>query len=476
MRVSVSIRKFLLVNLLLTITLTNTLAAFGNYYLNQQEIEYHLDMLLNQSTYAIGALLSDANMLRTRDLAQIQQALDEVPQKSKMAFLMLDKEYRDHIHEYKTKYQFQVWDKQGKLLLRSADSPTTSLSDSKTGFSTKNIDGTPWRIFSTINEKLGITIVVAERYDLRNELAHQITEDDIYILLLTSLLAGFLIWVVIGRSLISVKRVAHEVAHRVPTYLEPVEIEPVPVEIKPLVDELNRLFLRLQLAFEREKRFAGDAAHELRTPLAALKTQAQVALKAPTDAERTAILHTLINAVDRCAHVVQQLLTLSQLVPEANVMNDLTEVHLPKLAAEIIAQIAPIALDKKTDIELTAKPEEIIITGNNTALGILIRNLTDNAIRYTPEGGKVQVKIEEHGEQVELSVIDNGPGIAPELRARVFERFYRVLGTKEKGSGLGLAIVQQIAKLHNGEVKLGSPTIGTGLEIKVTFPKVLGGL
>ena len=463
---TLSIRNFLLINLLLTITITTTIAAIGNYYLDQADIKRHLDSLLSQSTLSFEALLSDD--LTDRNLARIQKSLDQIPANEQRFFEEIENYYPNY--DYEDKYQFQVWNKDGKLILHSANSPTIPLAHGKLGFSDHYIDNVPWRVFSTYNPNLKINIVVAERYDIRNELAHQITKDDILIMVITYILSGTLIWIIIGRGLNTIKRVAYEVSHRAPTFLEPVDLD-IPSEIRPLVDELNRLFLRLQSAFDREKRFTGDAAHELRTPLAALKAQAQIALRATDEQERISILHNVINGVDRCAYVVQQLLTLTQLTPEASQYHELSEVNLPALTEEVIAHLVPSALDKKIDISLNSEQEGLMLTGNSTALSILIRNLVDNAIRYTPEGGVIQVSIQEEAQSIILKVTDNGPGIPPEFRSRVFERFFRILGNKAPGSGLGLAIVQQIAKMHHAEVKLGTPAQGTGLEVEVIFPK-----
>ena len=370
------------------------------------------------------------------------------------------------------KYQFQVWSDNGKLMISSANAPKQPLFDGREGFSNLVIDNVGWRTFTKHNTKSGIYIVVAEKYNMQFLLANSLALDDIYIMLLIYPLAGLLIWLIVGGGLASIRRVADEVSHRVPNYLEPVNAQSVPSEIKPLVVELNKLFLRLHQALEREKRFAGDAAHELRTPLAALRTQTQVALKTLDETERKKLLNNVIIAVDRCTHVVQQLLTLSRLVPESNSLADTCVLDLGKLAAEIIAQLAPIALDKKIDIELINDEKNPgIIVGNITALSILIRNLVDNAVRYTPSHGKISVSINKsQSGKVTLKVTDNGPGIPAELRARVFERFFRVLGNKSPGSGLGLAIVQQIAQLHEAQVKLGAPSSGRGLEIEVSFP------
>ncbi len=461
-----SIRKFLLLNLLLAIIITTLITALGNYYLDQKDIQRHLDSLLRQAAFSFEALLGDD--LKKRDLSALQQSLNQIS----------DERYAVdqtgfYAPDLAIKYQFQVTDNKGNLLLHSLQAPTKPLSDGKPGFSsTKKADET-WRTYTKQNKGLGINVIVAERYYARRSLAHRIAQDDIYIMLLTYPIAGLLIWIIVGRGLRGIDRVAREVSHRMPNSLEPVDAATVPIEIKPLVIELNKLFLRLQQALEREKRFAGDAAHELRTPLAALKTQAQVALKTANDEERYAILSNVIAGVDRCTHVVQQLLTMSRLVPEAGILTDAIPVNLSKLASEIVAQLVPVAIEKQIDIELITNDQDYTVMGNVTALSILIRNLVDNAIRYTPNNSEIKVFVQSDGEQVKLKVIDNGPGIPAELRARVFERFFRVLGNKSPGSGLGLAIVQQIAQLHNAHVKLGPPELGHGLEVEVTFPASL---
>lgn len=293
---------------------------------------------------------------------------------------------------------------------------------------------------------------------------------DLYIMLLTIPLSGLLIWLIIGRGLKSLDRVAQEVANRAPSHLEQVNLIDVPTEMKPLVDELNKLFFRLKEGFEREKRFTADAAHELRTPLAALKTQAQVALNSNNINDKNIALQKLIASVNRSTHIVQQLLTMSKLVPEEASINDLDEVNLTRVTREILAILAPAAIEKH--IELEFHPEENIqnFSGNSTAIGILIRNLVDNAIRYCETEGQIVVRVYRQEHEIVLDVQDNGPGIPTELQSRVFERFFRVLGNKGPGSGLGLAIVQQICALHHARVVLGTPLEGTGLIVKVFFP------
>ncbi|CAM2794803.1 ATP-binding protein [Legionella worsleiensis] len=462
-----SIRKFLLINLLLATTITTTLTAIGNYYLDQKDIQDHLDTLMAISALSYQALLGDD--LHQRPLIKIQDALETIPQKIDAYYQkrFLNEESPEN---YIDKFNFQVWTNGGKLLLHSSTAPKVPLTSELDGFSDKKIDNQNWRVFTTYNDKAGIRTVLAERYDTRNELGHRIAQDDLYIMLLTFPLSGLLIWIIIGRGLDSLDKVAEEVANRAPTHLEPVDLQEVPEEIKPVIDELNKLFYRLKEGFEREKRFAADAAHELRTPLAALKAQAQVALNSNDIEEKNLALQKLIGSVNRSTHIVQQLLTMSRLVPEATSFHDEDDVNLSKLTREILAMLAPSAVEKQIELEFESDRNLPKIQGNPTALGILIRNLVDNAIRYCGENGRVIVRLSKQNNELILEVADNGPGIPPELQARVFERFFRVLGNKSPGSGLGLAIVQQICELHGGRVILDSPPTGSGLIVKVFLP------
>jgi len=461
-----SIRTFLLINLLLSITLITSLAIIGNLFLEHKDLQKHLNAQLTVGALTIAAFVSDD--LSKRNIAVIQKEINNLPQ--------VAEEYyeTDHKKIFSPTYeliQFQIWDKNGNLMLSSSTAPKQPLSNGRPGFSTKWIDGQLWHVFTTIDPDTGAKVDVAERSDFREELEGRVTQDSIFIMLITYPFLGLLIWIIVGRGLDSIKQVTSEIRQRAPSYLEPVDLEAVPTEIKPLIDELNKLFKRLREAFEREKRFAADAAHELRTPLAALKAQTQVALKAVNETEMRDALGKVLVGVDRSSHVVQQLLTLSRMVPQATI-KEFEDVNVMKQAQEVIADLAPVALDKNTEIELNAPSgQEAHIMGYPTAISILIRNLVDNAIRYTPEGSLVKVFIATTDNEVILKVVDNGPGIPEELHSRVFERFFRVLGNKTTGSGLGLGIVQQIAEIHDAQITLSSPKVGTGLEVTVIFTK-----
>lgn len=299
-------------------------------------------------------------------------------------------------------------------------------------------------------------------------LSHQI---NLIIMLIALPILGFMLYGCVSYSLRHLELLTNELTHRRSTHLKPIKSKNVPIEVQPIVSELNGLFVNLRLALIHNKRFAGDAAHELRTPLAALKANAQVALHAKTAEEQQQALKNLNLGVDRCTHLIEQLLTLSRLGPEAS-LDNCQNILLSSVAAETMALLAPKALDKNIEIELNTLTDKAYVYGNEITLSILIRNLVDNAIRYTPNHGQVQVSIFEENDHYILRVTDTGPGIPRELHDRVFERFFRILGTNTVGSGLGLAIVKQIATLHHAEIKLGHPENHPGLQFDVIFDKV----
>ena len=464
-----SIRRFLLFNLLTTVIATIIITAFGNYYIDCQAMNDSLDNLLVETGSLLKTITNTPNLLTPSKLKAIQTQLNASPFPKKNFSYHTDLNPHEIIQK-DNRYKFQLWDGDGKLLLNSPQAPTLPLIG-KPGLSDKIIDGKKWRTFTIYDRQQGVILAIAEQYTLRYTMIRHMLIDDTYLTLLIYPLSGLFIWLIIGSGLKSIRFFAKEVAERAADHLDPVDLNEVPIEISPLVDELNKLFLRLQQAFEREQRFAADAAHELHTPLAALKTQAQLALKAADPQECYAHLKQVIASVDRSTHVIQQLLTLCRLSPETIMPEHFTPINLARIAAEVIAQLAPQAVLKQIEIELIAKDPEYKLLGNSTGLHVLIRNLVDNAIRYTPREGMVKVIISNLPDAILLQVIDNGPGIPSKLRARVFERFFRVLGNSAQGSGLGLAIVEQIANLHQGSIHLDKPEQGAGLKVEVRFPK-----
>lgn len=307
--------------------------------------------------------------------------------------------------------------------------------------------------------------------------AHTLTWLNIALFSILALCLASLFWFIIGRSLRPMRILAEEFSQHTPGTAR-VNMQHIPYEIKPLMLEVNKLFERISETMQREKRFAADAAHELRTPLAVMSAQAQIALQASDSEERKQALTRILAGVKRSGHVVHQLLTLSRMVPEA-VIQEPSIFNLATPATEMIVDMYSLAQTKDIELELDAPEEDAAISGNPIAISILLRNLIDNGLRYSPTHGKVivSIKLLKQTRQVAMIVRDTGPGIPEELRARVFERFFRVDGSKTSGSGLGLSIVQQIVKLHSGSMQLrspqdppGDPKQNRGLEIYMLFP------
>jgi len=445
-----SIRYFLLVSLLISITIASAITAIGNYLLDEHVVQPSLDQQLTK-------------------LASFIDILSQSAKENEDVRRTIINDIRHNLSASTQSFLFQVWDRSGNLLLHSTNE-FPELKDAPFGFSDQMLDDKEWRLYIMSDDTMKIKIIVGETAAARSQLADDIARNNAYILLITYPIFGLLVWLIVFLALRSVTRVTGEISNRASTYLAPVNMSDIPVEIEPLVSELNKLFIRLKLAFERNKRFAADAAHELRTPLAALKTQTQVAIKTDNTEDRHLAFSKVLQSVDRCTHVVAQLLTLSRL-GEEKALTETKPVELNKLAAEIIAYLVPQALDKNIEMELHSQKEEEIIEGSDAALGILIRNVVDNAIRYTTPQGRITVEILETEHHVIFRVTDTGPGIPPELRERVFERFFRIPGTDASGSGLGLAIVRQIADLHHAKVSLNSGHEGLGLQLDVIFPK-----
>ncbi len=438
-----SLRRRLLV-LLLGIVLAAWLAtALFTYFDARREIGEMLDAHLAQSAGLIAA--------------QLEHEIEDDRETA------LPRQYR---HE--RKIAFQVWDRKGRLLLRSSGAPETRLQSQSEGYGDAAIDGKRWRSFSRWDESRHYLVQVGERYELREELAGSVASHLLHPLYFALPALALLIWLAVGAGLAPLAGVAREVARRAPDNLAPLDAGHAPREISPLVAALNALFGRLQDSLEQERRFTADAAHELRTPLAAVKTQAQVALGAAGEAERGRALANVVAGADRAARLVEQLLMLVRLDPQTALPPGQT-VDLQVLAQQGVAEIAPAAAAKGVDVSL-AQGEAAPMVGDAVLLAVLLRNLLDNAVRYTPAVGEVEVAVRNEPGTVRLSVADNGPGIAEAERSRVFERFHRVLGSGEEGSGLGLSIVRRIAELHRAEVSLGSGAAGRGLLVEVRFP------
>ena len=372
------------------------------------------------------------------------------------------------VHGRKVKVMFQIWERGSMLRLRSAGSPAERLSAQEQGFSEASLQGKSWRVFSTWDGARRNLVQVAEEQHLRDEIIEDIAESLLLPLAIALPLLGLFLWLAVTRAVRPLRRLGRDVARRAPDNLSPVDTGDAPAEIVPLVDNLNRLFSRVGDALESERRFTANAAHELRTPLAALRTQAQVARASLDAAERQRALDNVIAGCDRATRLVEQLLTLARLEPTELKTRHVT-CDLSAITREVAATIAPFALARGVEIELDA-PAPVELSGTADLLRVLVRNLVDNAVRYSPASGIVNVSLAAGNGQATLTVLDQGPGVTPEERASLGRRFHRVLGSGESGSGLGLSIVKRIAELHHAEIEFDAGEAGPGLRVKISFP------
>ena len=372
----------------------------------------------------------------------------------------------DVAHKYQRRLRFQIWHADGKLLMRSKNAPETALTATD-GFSETHGDDGHWRHFSQWNEERNLQVQVSENHHIRDDLIGHIA----WRLLLPALfglpLIGLWVWLATRHGLASLDGIAQQIASRAPQQLQPLTPAAAPEEIRTMLEALNGLFQRVATALESERQFTADAAHELRTPLAALQAQLQVALRARDDAERDRSLAQLQSGLTRASHLVDQMLQLARLDPESG-LPDPQPVDLGMLAEAVCADLGLLILDKNLDFALDAAPG-CIVTGQAEWLRVLIRNLVDNAIRYTPAGGTLHVGVSRTAGQCRLSVNDSGPGIPVNQREAVLRRFHRLDQGGQQGSGLGLAIVARIAELHAADVDLAAGENGQGLRVTVSW-------
>jgi two-component system sensor histidine kinase QseC len=367
---------------------------------------------------------------------------------------------------YSPQVAFQVWERGRRLRLHSANAPDKPLGGRSAGFSERVIDGTRWRVYSAWDAEGEMLIHVGERMAVRTAIAGDISEHLLQPLLVALPLLAILLWLAVGRGLNPLVRLAAEVGHRKPTSLEPLDTADAPTEVRPLIEQLNRLFARVTASLQNERRFTADAAHELRTPLAAIRAQAQVARAATAAAERQRALVQVIHACDRTTRLMEQLLTLARLDRAEQAPRETC--RLRTLAAEVVGEIAPIAHDAGVDLSLEPG-DEVDVPGIRDLLHVLLRNLIDNAVRYSPKGTTVRIATERRDGHAFVTVTDDGPGIPPVEREKVLERFYRGLGTDKPGAGLGLSIVKRICELHDAELHLDPAENGRGLRVTIVL-------
>jgi len=435
-----SIRTFLVIVLLATMTLIIFLSALRGYRSSMQQTELVFD----------------------EELHDLVDLLDEFPS------VTVTPNNTQRPGNPDSTIAFQIWDN-GKLSQRSANAPATPFGPFLPGYRENNFGGHRWRTLARRSVRSDRWIFVAEHVDNRFRVAEEVILEAVTPIIFGLPVAGLLIWIIVGYSMRPLDLLARELSTKAGDDLTPLREDQTPAELTQVIHSTNDLLSRLEASFERERRFAADAAHELRTPISVLKVHLHN-LAHELSPDDPNIAH-LKNGIDRMNHLVEQILLLHRTAPDQFMANFIA-LDLHTLAQEVISQLYPEFAAKDQHIELVGSSSQMI--GDRFALKTLLQNLLGNAKKYTPQGGQILITVQPNSQGVSLKVEDSGPGIPPDEYDRVFERFHRVGGDRhassQPGCGLGLAIVQHIAELHQAQITLGSSSIENGLLICVEFP------
>ncbi len=392
------------------------------------------------------------------------------------AALMLVQAAGDHddvydtpvLHKYAPHVVFQVF-VHGQLITRSANAGEQALAPQTEGFATvRREDGEPWRVVAAHQAEHEVTVLVGEKLESRQAILWAVMRSLLGPLLLALPLFAAALWWSVRKGLAPIRDLREALESRPPSAVEPVPLLGMPRELQPLVQTLNGLLERIDRMVQIERRFTADAAHELRTPIAAIRMQAQVALGAGDDvAGRNHALQTTLAGCDRASHLVDQLLTLARL--EAASAAPALAVDLGALARRVAGELVYVALGRQQEITVLVDAD-CPVAANEALLGVLVRNLIDNALRYSPDGARVDVTVHRHANGAVLQVQDSGPGMAQDAIAHLGERFFRVLGNDQTGSGLGWSIVRRLLDVFGAEAQIGRSQELGGLLVRVYWP------
>ncbi len=450
----------MLINLLIGVTIIIGFSIMANIANEHGDFKLQLDAQLAMSAYTIESFLDEKS--NPQVLESIQDKINNIDLFKEEAGV----QDNNILNLFLRSVHFQVWNQDNTLILKSYNFSKFEAAPSYLGFDQVLHDGKSWRTL-TIKTKSGFTVRVMQLNSFRLMVERQLTNDSIIVLLIMYPALGVLIWIIVGKGLNPVNRVAKSVKRRRATQLSPIKIDPLPDEVKPLIEALNELFDNLNDTLAREKLFASNAAHELRTPIAALKARVQLAQKQDKEHIQEN-LSKIIEITDRCAHIIQQLLTLSRTLPEAIHANQDT-INLNSICRDIINEQKKQITKHKIKMNLKEIDESVTIKANLAHIHILMRNIIDNAVKYSSDNSTVAIRVYKKLNQIYFEVTDQGLGLSKKQKELVFRRFYRVLGNKSTGSGLGLSIVKQITKIYRAKIELLDNEKSTGLTVRVIF-------
>jgi two-component system, OmpR family, sensor histidine kinase QseC len=369
--------------------------------------------------------------------------------------------------DYADAHSFRAW-KDDALAIASSNAFPAKVQRMKAGFSDVTYQGELWRVYSLPIPDTTITMEVAENIDLREGLVENIVLNLAFPLLVLVPVIAIIIWLAIYNGIARIRELVSEIRARTPDDLSMIETRNLPRDLAPVVHSLNNLLRKLGQSLTMERRFSDLAAHQLRTPQAGIKLLLQMFARADTEEERTALLKDLVVSNERAMHMTEQLLRLARVGHQAVRLEPLP---LHDVAAAAIADFGVIINNRNLDVSLSG-PAEATVLGDRALLRIMIDNLLDNAIKYSPDGGRIALSLERSEGGWRLSLMDSGPGIAPDQRQAAFQRFNRLGESAAEGAGLGLAIVADIAQRLEIAIALSAADWGPGLRIDLDIPAV----
>ncbi len=452
-----SIRLRLFAILLATTGAVWLFAVVWTYVNTQAEVERVLDARLTEAARMVSSLITDHHI----DVAAAVDAANA--REASGAFEQGD--------GYSRQLSCQIWSLQGTLVSRSESAPATSLADHREGFAETEINGERWRVFAVINPTLGVRVLVGDSLEIRERLVGDVIKGLLLPALVILPMLALLIWLSVGRGLAPLNRIAASLSSRSAIELHPLPEAPAPREIRPMIAALNNLFRRVEDARTRESDFTAYAAHELKTPLAGLRTQAQIAMRSEDPDTRRQALGQILSSVDRTSRMVRQLIDMARVDAREDVVT-CDQVDVPRLLEELSTELSPVAVQR--DVQITVRPDveqgTLRIATDRTLLRLVLRNLLENALQHAPAGTEATCTVRVADNCLTIEISDAGPGMSANEQKRSVDRFYRGPLSAPSGSGLGLSIVQMAVERLGGRLDFRNREEG-GLSVAVTLKR-----
>jgi two-component system sensor histidine kinase QseC len=440
-----SLKRKLFIILVVTTGLIWLAATCWIYVGTAREVENLLDSRLQEAARMVLSLAS------SNGIGSIQNGSDS--------------SHAGELLTYEHQLSCQIWSLDGRLMARTNGAPDESLSNNRTGFSERTIRGEKWRVFTAEDPAKNVRVLVGDRLGLRKTFVADIMKGLLAPMFLAVPLLAFLIWASLNRGLRPLQTLAEDLRRRNADDLTPVETGDIPVEILPIVSSLNNLFEKVREAMRYERDITAFAAHELRTPLAGLRTQAQIAMTAPDESIRRTALSQILSAVDRTTRLVRQLLTIARL--DSGSDTPLKEINVGDVVQDVIDALP--TSDKSADVTIDPILRNTVVKANRESLLLAIRNLHENAVRHMPQPGTIRWSSERTEDGTTVLVEDTGPGIPKEELALVTNRFFRGRNKSSLGSGLGLSIVDLAVRTSGARLRLRNRDDTPGLRAEMVW-------